>query len=58
MMKLLIDVYYNSPVTKDELDIAYNDTIKNIEQSFNSLKNAETLNQVMNILYRHECKKI
>ena len=58
MMKLLIDVYYNSPVTRDELDIAYNDTIKNIEQSFNSLKNAETLNQVMNILYRHECKKI
>jgi hypothetical protein len=58
MMKLLVDVFYNSPTTEDELATAYYDTLERIKENFNSLKSAETLNQVMNILYRHESKKI
>jgi len=58
MMKLLADVFYNSPTTEDELATAYYDTLERIKENFNSLKSAETLNQVMNILYRHESKKI
>lgn len=58
MMKLLVDVFYNSPTTEDELATSYYDTLERIKENFNSLKSAETLNQVMNILYRHESKKI
>lgn len=54
MMKLLVDVFYNSPVLEDELSVAYYDTLKRMRENYNSLKSAETLNQVMNILYRHE----
>ena len=58
MMKLLVDVFYNSPILEDEIATAYYDTLERIKENFNSLKSAETLNQVMNILYRHENKKI
>lgn len=58
MMKLLVDVFYNSPTLEDEIATAYYDTLERIKENFNSLKSAETLNQVMNILYRHENKKI
>ena len=54
MMKLLVDVFYNSPVLENELSVAYYDTLKRMRENYNSLKSAETLNQVMNILYRHE----
>ena len=53
MMKLLIDVFYNTP-EDEELVVAYYDTLERIKKNYNSLKSAETLNQVMNILYRHE----
>lgn len=52
MMKLLVDVFYNTPVLEAGLEDAYNDTVERLRTNYESLKSAKTLNQVMNILYR------
>ena len=56
---ILLGVYYGiSANLKTEVSgEVYKDTVEKIDKHYNSLKSVDTLNQVMNLLYRYEDKR-
>ena len=52
--KMLLDVFYSNPLNTEEINEATLDTIIRIGEHFNEVKEADTLNKVMDILYRKD----
>lgn len=52
--KMLLDVFYSNPLNTEEINEATLDTIIRIGEHFNEVKGADTLNKVMDILYRKD----
>lgn len=52
MQKMVIDLFYNTPNSEDEIREAFLDTTIRIGQRWNSLKSVNTLTEVLNVLYK------